>query len=589
MNSFFLIAICCLLAAYTVFSLIYYVVRLRPGRTIQSAATPDQLRPGLSLTAGPGTATEHGINPVLQQAADEWRYTFDAIADPVLILDLDLRVVKGNQAAIQLLSVDGLPIEGQHCYQLFAGSWQICPDCPVQKVFSEKKKYLQEISQRYLGRTFSVTCSPLFDGEHVVGYVSSPKDITRQRYLEKRLLHAHKLESVATLAGGIAHDFNNILGVILGNTDLLCYRIQNKGAPDALSRPECTFAEVGKHLQAIKQAGIRAKELVGQLLAFSCQSANQRIRLSIVPVIKESCRMFRSTLPETVTLKVTVPDEIGMIYADPSQLQQMMVHLCTNAAQSLEGMTGVIEVSLHEVENKTTRQLRYYDLVPGRYVALAVADTGVGMSSKTLERIFDPFFTTKEVGLGSGMGLAVLHGIIMAHDGVIDVASSEGKGSVFTVFFPCFSNSEDDEDNQQDDISFGTGTILFVDGEEDILTMRTRMLSLLGYRVLPTTSAEQALHILSRDEEQIDLLIADHAMPGMTGLQLAVRVHALQPDLPIILCSDHSEALLMEKNQQHVVRRFLAKSVGMRQLSSIIQEILRDEKKTVHENSCCVG
>ena len=576
MNSSLLLAICCLLAVYAVFSILYYALRLRPGRGRPAATAPVPSPPAdRPSAAAPCPKAGPAMNPVLQRAVDEWQYTFDAIADPVLILDNDLRIVKGNRAAVGLLAVNGSTIEGKHCHRLFAGGDQICPGCPVQTVLLEKKPRYQEMTHRYLGRTFSVSCSPLFDAERIVGYVYSTKDISHQRNLEKRLIHAHKLESIATLAGGIAHDFNNILGAILGNADLLLYRLRAGGGREpAPSGSPLTLAEITEHLQAIKRAGVRAKELVGQILAFSRQSTNQRRQLLIAPVVKESCRLLRSTLPATIELKVAVPEGIGMIHADPGQIQQVVMHLCTNAAQSLAHETGVIEVSLREIETGKAEQLRYHDLAPGRYVVLTIADTGQGMSPETLERIFDPFFTTREVGQGSGMGLSVLHGIIVAHDGVIDVTSTEGEGTVFTVFFPRVPDAEGGEDNPENGMPHGTGTILFVDDEEDIVTVRTRMLSHLGYRVLPATSPEQALSVLAGNGERIDLLITDHTMPRMTGLQLAAQAHALRPDLPVILCSGYSEALTMEEAQRYGVRRFLAKPVDMRLLALAVREIL---------------
>ena len=337
-----------------------------------------------------------------------------------------------------------------------------------------------------------------------------------------------------------------------------------------------TVEEITEHIQAIKRAGTRAKDLVAQILAFSRQSTNQRRDLLIAPVVKESCRLLRATLPTTIEIKVAVPEGIGMIHADPGQIQQVVMHLCTNAAQSLANNTGVIEISLREIETGKAEQIRYHDLAPGRYVVLTVKDTGKGMPQETLERIFDPFFTTREVGEGSGMGLAVLHGIIVAHDGVIDVTSEPDKGSVFTVFFPRVPDAEGDEDDQVKAMPQGTETILFVDDEEDIVEMRTRMLSHLGYRVLPATSPEQALDYFTKGEDRIDLLITDHTMPRMTGLQLAAEISASNPDLPIILCSGYSEAVTPEEAKQAGVRRFLAKPVDMRLLALAIREILPD-------------
>ncbi|WP_448872164.1 hybrid sensor histidine kinase/response regulator [Desulfobulbus propionicus] len=563
---------CLLLALYAVFSLSFYFLRLRP--TLRRASVPFSPPPD-SERARPAPAAL-GAPQVLQ----EWQETFDAIIDPVLILDTDLRVVKANQAARQLLSINDAPIEGKACHQLFAGSDALCPFCPATSVRKECKPQRRELTHRYLGRTFSVCCSPLFAQEKMVGFVYFAKDISLQRNLEKRLVHAHKLESIATLAGGIAHDFNNILGAILGNADLLLYRLPSREqqGPEVPSGPPISFAEVGEHVQAIRRAGHRAKELVAQILAFSRQSANQRRNLLIGPVVKESCRLLRASLPATIDLRVSVADNVGMIFADPGQIQQVVMHLCTNAAQALENRTGVIEISLREAETGKAEQLRYHDLLPGRYVVLTVKDNGKGIPPEMLERIFDPFFTTREVGEGSGMGLAVIHGIIVSHDGVIDVTSEVGKGSAFTVFFPRVREESESEAETAAAMPRGTETILFVDDEEDIVTMRTRMLTYLGYRVLPATSPEQALGYFTRGEEKIDLVITDHTMPRMTGLQLASEITTRFPDVPIILCSGYSEAVTLEEALDAGVRRFLAKPVDMRLLAIAIREILPNHR-----------
>lgn len=568
-----LVLTCLLLALSTTGLLAYYWLVLRPQlrrSAVLAVAPPVQLSPAGEQ---PGCAL---CSEGLRQALAEWQMTFDAIIDPVLILDNDLRVVKSNQAAQQLLAITSEPLEGKTCHQLFAGSEEICPFCPVQGARHMRQAQRQELIHRYLGRTFAVCCSPLFEGEEIVGFVYFAKDISLQRNLEKRLVHAHKLESIATLAGGIAHDFNNILGAILGNADLLLYRLPALDNTDGegMGGAPITFAEVGEHVQAIRRAGHRAKELVAQILAFSRQSPNQRRNLLIGPVVKESCRLLRASLPATIDLRVSVADNIGIVYADPGQIQQVVMHLCTNAAQALEQQSGVIELSLRETETGRAEQLRYHDLMPGRYVVLTVKDTGKGMPPEMLERIFDPFFTTREVGEGTGMGLAVLHGIIVSHDGVIDVSSEVGKGSVFTVFFPRVPEEQSEVDDAATAMPRGTETILFVDDEEDIVTMRTRMLAYLGYRVLPATSPEQALGYLTKGEERIDLVITDHTMPRMTGLQLARELNAILPNLPIILCSGYSEAVTLEEALDAGVRRFLAKPVDMRLLAIAIRELL---------------
>lgn len=586
MNSNVLIILCLLLAAYAAFTVVFYWVLLRPRLPGASSGRPAPagLEDGGQAEGASSPAPD--ANPALQRSLEEWHYTLDAIVDPVLILDPNLNVVKGNLAAVQLLSVNGSAIEGKFCFQLFAGTDTPCRSCPLQTVRLEHKPYRQEITQRYLGRTFAVSCSPLVNKDEIVGFVYSAKDISHQRNLEKRLVHAHKLEAIATLAGGIAHDFNNILGAILGNADLLLYRLPSEEERETRPQgPPITTGEIIEHIQAVKRAGNRAKELVGQILAFSRQSANQRQNLLIAPVVKESCRLLRATLPATLELKVSVAENIGMIYADPGQIQQVVMNLCTNAAQAIDKKSGVIEISLREIETGMAEQKRYHDdLEPGKYVVLTVRDSGKGIPPEVLERIFDPFFTTREVGAGSGMGLAVLHGIIVSHDGVIDVKSEPGKGTVFTVFFPRVQVAGVDEEDQLVAMPRGSETILFVDDEEDIVKMRTRMLSYLGYRVLPATGPEQALGYFTRGEDNIDLLITDHTMPRMTGLELSKEVNGIRPALPIILCSGYSEAVTPEEALQAGVRRFLTKPVDMRLLALAIREILPNRDRGNHEN-----
>jgi len=233
------------------------------------------------------TTQGQGLHLALQRSFEEWWHTFDAVIDPVLILDADLAVVKGNRAAVQLLSVNGSGIEGKTCHQLYAGSDTACTTCPLQGISTDKTSPQQEITHRYIGRTFSVSCSPIINDGKIVGFVHVAKDISHQCNLEKRLVHASKLEAIATLAGGIAHDFNNILGAILGNADLLLYRLpvlEQEALPSF--GPPITNEEIVDHVQAIKRAGNRAKDLVGQILAFSRQTASQRRDLLIAPVVK---------------------------------------------------------------------------------------------------------------------------------------------------------------------------------------------------------------------------------------------------------------------------------------------------------------
>ncbi len=552
--------------------------REQAARQRQLAAELEEVRAELDRTRGRLSEEKQrhlAVKRALEQSSDEWMRAFDAIRDCVLILDTDLFILKANRAASLVLGRDRDQIKGIHCHQLFADRETPCPGCPTLDVRRDGRPHEVEIEQSFVGRTFLVSCAPISVEGELVGFVYTAKDISHQRNLERQLVQVQKMEAIATLAGGIAHDFNNILGAILGNADLLLYRLP-RGEEDGArgGDPSLGFPEIAEHVQAIKRAGTRAKELVSQILAFSRQSTSRRRNVIITPVVKEAAKLLHSSLPAYIEVKTDIATDIGQIYADPTQVHQVLMNLCTNAAQAIGDRPGTILISLREVEAGPEERLRCPELKEGRYVVLTVKDTGRGMSAEVMERIFDPFFTTRQVGEGTGMGLAVLHGIVVAHDGAIDVQSEEGRGTVFSVYFPRVDDAEATETDTITAMPRGTETILFVDDEEDIVRMRTRMLEFLGYTVLAATSPEEALALLGNGDRRVDLVITDHSMPRMSGLQLAAEITKIQGDLPIILCSGYSEAVTTEDARKVGIRRFLTKPLDMRLLATAIRELL---------------
>lgn len=506
---------------------------------------------------------------------EEWRRTFNAINDPILILDADLSIIKGNTAAYNLLAQhEGMEIVGHKCYELFAGGDRICDVCQTKNILSHTQGRTAIIENSFLSKIFQIYCVPVIENEKLLGYVHTARDISFQRKLEQQLVQAQKMEAIATLAGGIAHDFNNILGAILGNADLLLYRLPKGDTIESiLSCEEPTFIEITEHVQAIRKAGLRAKKLVSQILSFSRQTISQRKQIIITPVIKEGLKLLRSSLPTTIDIQTDIAPDIGLIEADPTQIHQVLMNLVTNAAQAIHTIPGKISVRLEEIDAGVDECKQYHDLVPGRYVVLSVSDTGQGIAKELMKRIYDPFFTTREVGEGTGMGLAVTHGIVVSHGGIIDVKSTEGKGATFTIFFPRTFEKEEEDTDTVTNMPRGSETILFVDDEEDIVTMRSQMLEYLGYKVLTAHSGAEALAIF-KEEGQIDLVITDQTMPEMSGIVLAEKIHQLKKDIPIILCSGYSEAVSAEEGKRVGIRRFFAKPLDMRQLSITLRDLL---------------
>jgi len=549
---------------------VYYWIRLRPA-----------LQQSSEHRATPGKTEDQKSAPSLERLINGWRYTFDAINDPIFIVDRELVVLKANKAALEvfssgnetLLGVSVRKISGLH--QLPATFW------PSSASQAEVQALKTEIKNKNLNRLYSVSCTPIVDDGAVLGYIHVCQDFTRQRKLEQQLVQAHKMDAIATLAGGIAHDFNNILGAILGNADLLLYRLQPPETAHDFpgNQQKITHHEIVEHVDSIKRAGHRAKELVAQILAFGRQSNAQHKKLDMAPFIKEGCKLLRSSLPATIEMRVNIPASVGSVFGDPIQIQQVLMNLGNNAAQSLDNFTGKIEIALEERTIEEDDCSSFHELHPGTYVVLTVKDTGKGIPEEELQRIFDPFFTTRDVGDGTGMGLSVLHGIVVAHDGVVDVKSEPGKGTVFNVFFPCIIEKEAVDEDLIATMPGGAESILFVDDEEELVTMRKRMLEFLGYTVYPSTSPQGALALVQQGTVAIDLLITDLTMPKMTGLELAREVHKSIPQLPVVLCSGYSEPVSAEEAERAGIQRFLSKPHDMQLMAVAIREIFAEQKK----------
>jgi PAS domain S-box-containing protein len=378
--------------------------------------------------------------------------------------------------------------------------------------------------------------------------------------LEAQLRQAQKLEAIGTLAGGIAHDFNNILAPIIGYAEMTIIDL-----PD--------FNPVRFAQEQILSAALRAKDLIRQILVFGKPGrGQQRKPVQVSSIVKEALKLLRASLPSSIKISRHVEDV--MANADPTQIHQVLMNLCTNAAHAMNNR-GTLEVRLSRVNlsESDLADRSIVDLKPGPYLKLSVSDTGCGMDKATLERIFDPYFTTKDVGKGTGLGLAVAHGIVKHHGGAVTVHSDLGKGSTFSIYIPALEYGVETTDEIRPALPTGTERILLVDDEQSLVEMGAAILERLGYKVTPETNSLLALEIFRSRSQAFDLVITDHTMPNLTGTDLVKEIRRIRPDVPIILCTGFSEEVTKETAAGLCIE-LLMKPFGIKQLAELIRKVL---------------
>jgi signal transduction histidine kinase/CheY-like chemotaxis protein/ABC-type amino acid transport substrate-binding protein len=384
-----------------------------------------------------------------------------------------------------------------------------------------------------------------------------------RRAMEDQLLQAQKMEAIGTLAGGIAHDFNNILGAMIGYTELCLYDL-SPGHP------------ARSNLDQVLRAGSRARDLVKQILAFSRKSEAHRSLINVVPIVSEVAKLLRASLPATITIRQEVDPAVGMILADPIQVHQVLMNLCTNAAHAMEESGGALAVRVVPVTLAGGDHGAPGQLAEGAYIRLQVSDTGSGIDPAVMDRIFDPYFTTKPKDKGTGMGLAVVHGIVSSQGGAVAVDSRMGAGTTFTVWFPMAEREAAPREQAQPVLLPGTERVLLVDDEAALVDLGQAMLTRLGYRVTTRTSSLEALEAFRADPLRYDLVITDMTMPNMTGDRLADAVRTIRPEIPVILCTGYSERMSEEKARAMGIAGFLYKPLLLEQLSRTIREALAE-------------
>lgn len=389
------------------------------------------------------------------------------------------------------------------------------------------------------------------------------EDISSRRVAEEKLCQAQKMEAIGTLAGGIAHDFNNILAAILGHADLLRYDMD---ADDPYRG----------NVDEIIRAGKRAKELIRQILAFSRKSSEKPRSILVAPIAKEVLKLIRASIPSTIEIRQQINAVDAAVLADPVQVHQVIVNLCTNSAQAMEEKGGVLSVSLETVR-LTKEEAAVLHGVPGEYVLLTVADTGCGMDRATRERIFDPYFTTKPFGKGTGMGLAVVHGIMQGCGGMARVHSEVGRGTTFFVYFPVTELPVECLEDQETDWPRGSERVLLVDDEPAIVSMGEQWLSRLGYQVTAVGSSVEALERFRRNPQAFDLVITDQTMPLLPGSELTREILKLRPEMPVILCTGYSSMVNEEVAEAIGIRKYMLKPLRGKELALAVRQVLDEE------------
>jgi len=516
----------------------------------------------------------------LRQSEERLQNLVESIGEGIILQDASERILLWNTTASELFDLDADHIVGQPASH---HEWSTIREdgspFPVQDHPSlHTLRTGQACSGVIMGverkdhdtRWIKINTRPLFAREEPNPYavIISFSDFTErkkieeeQKKLQSQLIQAQKMEAIGTLAGGIAHDFNNILGAILGYAEM--------------AADDCPAdSKVAYNITQVVKAGNRARELVKQILAFSRQTETDFIPLQPAVIITEALKLLRSSLPTTITIIQEIDRDAGDVLADPIQIHQVVMNLCTNAFHAMEKDGGILEVSLKKKELTGKDLLNEPHLQPGNYLQLSIRDTGVGIAPEDLERIFDPYFTTKEVGKGTGMGLSIAHGIVKNYGGSITCDSRPGEGTVFHIILPAVDSSSLQAGEKTEVIPGGNEHILLIDDEELLVEMSKRMLERLGYRVTAQTDSIKALAMFQNQPQEFDLVITDQTMPGMTGSKLAQRMLLVRSDLPIILCTGYSTLMSEEKAHSLGIKGFAMKPLTKKDIATLIRKVL---------------
>ena len=522
------------------------------------------------------------MRELLLQAKENWEESFNTINDAICIHDQNCNIIRANKAAEQIFGPPLLKFLRQRCSNLYQENDDFITE---NHPGIREAGFTEEIFHPELNRYLEIKSLPQFDkNAHLKGIVQIVRDITENknsqkeyRMLQEQLIQAQKMEAIGTLAGGIAHDFNNILAAVMGYTELTL-----------LSLPE--KSQLADQLNHVLKASVRAKELVEQILTISRRTTQdfQPQPVQIGLIIKEALKLIKSTFPSTIQLRLEILSN-GKVVIDPSQMHQIIMNLCTNAKHAMQQKGGILTVELNDIDIEPHAKILHQnpDLQPGPYISIAVKDTGHGMAPKVAKRIFEPYFTTKEKDVGTGLGLAMVHGITKNYGGTISFRSKVGEGTAFYVYLPRVDSDqslkETSESTAVQPAPTGAERVLFVDDEPELVALGRDMLEHLGYQVVTKNNGIDALKEFREKPNHFDVVVTDMTMPKMTGERLAQELISIRSEIPIILCTGFSEQINEQKAKVIGIKAFLMKPLTLNRLAKTVRAVMDSQDQTTNK------
>ncbi|MFH1742303.1 MAG: PAS domain S-box protein [bacterium] len=516
-------------------------------------------------------SSERKLIEEVRRSEEKFRILFNFAGDAIFIHDTEGRILELNQRASEYLGYSREELLNMKFPDFSAREQSILYPKQIEQLREHNSLFFETVHVRKDGTRIPVEINSRileYEGEPAV--LSIARDITERSRAEEEkeelaelLRQAQKMEAIGCLAGGIAHDFNNILQAVLGYTMLAMHKIPSDN--DAYG-----------YLEKVEKAGRRAADVVNQILTFSRQTKREQRPIDLQPLLKETLKLLRGSLPTTIEIRRELDPHCGRVMANATQIHQVIMNLCVNAYHAMRERGGVLEVSLTEVNVDSELVAKHSELKRGKHVRLRVRDTGCGMDQATLERIFEPYFTTKGTGEGTGLGLATVHGIVKIHGGAIVADSDVGKGTAFDVFFPVYIQDANITEAQIPDQTppEGNESILFVDDEELIVQWGEKLLEDLGYRVTACTDSLEALKEFRAHPDRFNVVITDQTMPNMTGVELVRELHQIRPDVPIILCTGFSERVDEQQAKAMGIREYLSKPIIQLDLAKAVRRAL---------------